>query len=66
MNKQPDYKYYHVSSTPFLHLRPDNANKNLLMLSTQKLHNPACLLSPGGSHYLLMDENSQVFVQTVI
>lgn len=63
-NKQPDYKYCHVSDTPFLHLRTDNANKNMLTLSTQKLHNLSCLLSMGGSHYLLMDENSQVFVQS--
>lgn len=64
MNKQPDYNYCCVSDTPFLHLRPDNANKNLLTLSTQKLHNLACLLSTGRSHYLPMDETSQVFVQS--
>lgn len=66
MNKQPDYNYCHVSDTLFLCLRPDNANKSLLTLYTQKLNNLACLLSTEESQYLLMDEASQVFVQTVI
>lgn len=63
MNRQLDYKYC-VSDILFLHFNPDNAKKNFLTLSTQKLHNLACLLSMGGSHYLLMDETSQVFVQS--
>lgn len=39
---------------------------SLLTLYTQKLNNLACLLSTEESQYLLMDEASQVFVQTVI
>lgn len=64
MNKQPDYEHCCVSDILFLHFRTDNNYKNFLTLSTQKLHNLACSLSTGRSHYLLMDKTSQVFVQS--